>query len=255
MTNKDFALVLSGGAARCIAQLGILQALEENNIKPAVISGVSGGSIVGAFYCNGYTPKETLQIIKETSILKALRPTWSPGLLKLSKAEEIFRKYLKAETFEALETPLFISACDVENPKNIAFSEGEIIPPLLGSCSLPPLFRAVEYNGKKLADGGIVNNLPVEPVKNYKKIIGVNVNLVKTNIPPDSLVHYTEWVIDVVVNNNIKESIKQCHLFLEPPKMKNFHLIDVMKADDMFEVGYKHANENMDKISKLINSH
>jgi NTE family protein len=252
MVKEELTLVLSGGAARCIAHLGVLQALEEVNIKPGMISGVSGGAIVGAFYCQGYTPKEILEIIKETSILKTLRPTWSAGLLKLNKTESIFQKYLKIQVFEKLKIPLFVSACDVENAQNLYFSNGELIPPLLGSCSFPPLFRPVDFEGKKLADGGLLNNLPVEPVKDQQRILGVNVNIIATNTSPDSTAQYTEWVIDVIVNNNIKESIQQCQVFFEPPEMKAYHLTDIGKADELFITGYNYAKAKMDLVIDLM---
>ena len=252
MNGKGLTLVLSGGAARCIAHLGVLQALEEEGIKPERISGVSGGAIVGAFYCNGYGPKDTLEIIKETSVLRALRPTWSPGLLKLDRAEDLFKKYLKKDTFEKLDIPLYMAACTVGKPRTLFFSEGQLIPPLLASCAMPPVFRPIKIDGQFLADGGLVNNLPVDPVKDQGKILGVNVNIVTTNASPDSFARYTEWVLDVVVNQNIQENIKRCDLFLEPPGLEGFHLTDIGKADELFAIGYEHTNSRMEKVREMM---
>ncbi|HET6243063.1 MAG TPA: patatin-like phospholipase family protein [Bacteroidia bacterium] len=61
MNKNKIGLALSSGAARCIAHLGILEELTEMDIEPEAISGVSGGAIVGAFYANGYSPRQTLQ--------------------------------------------------------------------------------------------------------------------------------------------------------------------------------------------------
>lgn len=255
MEKQGLALVLSGGAAKGVVHLGVLQALDEEGIKPAVISGVSAGAIVGAFYCYGYSPKEVMKIVKDNSILKFLRPAWGTGLLKLDKAEKIFREYLKIELFEELAIPLFISACDVKSTNMLTFSEGEIIPPLLGSCSLPPIFKPIEFNGVHLADGGILNNLPVEPVKNYSKIIGVNSNSIKDRSLPDGLSDYTEWVANVIVNINITESIKHCHVYLEPPEMKDHSFTDIAKADEFFTIGYNYTKKNMGSIHKLMDTY
>jgi NTE family protein len=248
VADKGIALVLSGGAARCIAQLGFLQAMDESGLKPAAISGVSGGAIVGAFYCNGFSPAEILLLLKKTSILKMFSPTWGTGILKLDNAEDILQQYLKIKDFKSLKTQLFITACDIHNALNVVFSEGDIIKPLIASCSIPPVFKPMEYMEMKLVDGGILNNLPVEPVKNFSKIIGINVNVIDTSAQIDSFALYSERVVDLIVTNNIRESIEHCHHFLQAPEMSRFHITDIGKADEMFAVGYDYMKEKIDEI-------
>ncbi len=245
-------MVLSGGAARGIAHLGVLQALEEAGIRPQAIAGVSAGAIVGAFYCNGYSPAEILKIIKETPVIRTLRPTRSPGLLKLDKAESLFRKYLHHDTFEKLDIPLFFSASNVETAQEEYFSQGELIPPLLGSISFPPFFRPIRIHDKLLADGGLINNLPADPVKDYQVVLGVNVNIVKPT--PGNLAQYAEWVATVVVTNNIQQSKKLCHLFFEPPGMRDFRIIDIGKADEIFQVGYRYGKDHVHEVAKKLNA-
>jgi NTE family protein len=252
--NKEgIALVLSGGAARCIAHLGFLQALDEAGIRPAVISGVSGGAIAGAFYCSGFSPTEIVTLIKNTSMLKIFSPGWGTGFLKMDKVEAIFNEHLKNKQFEGLKIPLYITACDVNKAQNFSFFKGDIVKPLIASCSIPPIFKPVEYNGQRLVDGGIIENLPVDPVKGFKKILGINVNVMDYTAPIDTNAMYIERVVDMIVNNNIQSSIEQCSLFLEPPQMKKFHLTDIAKADELFAVGYEYGREKMEEINGLFN--
>ncbi|NMD03179.1 MAG: phospholipase, partial [Bacteroidales bacterium] len=68
-------LILSGGGARGFAHLGVLQALNESEIYPDVISGTSAGALAGVLYCDGYTPKEILKIMKASSRLEYMKPT------------------------------------------------------------------------------------------------------------------------------------------------------------------------------------
>ena len=70
-------VALSGGGARGIAHLGVLKALNEEGIFPNIISGTSAGSIVGALYCAGYSPEESLKIVQKTSVLSVFRPSFS----------------------------------------------------------------------------------------------------------------------------------------------------------------------------------
>ncbi|NJM16566.1 MAG: phospholipase, partial [Bacteroidales bacterium] len=97
----NIGLVLSGGAARGFAHLGILQALEENNLKPDIISGVSAGAIAGAFYADGYSPIEILQILKGKKMWEYVRLAFKrQGLMKITGLDNILRQYLRANTFE-----------------------------------------------------------------------------------------------------------------------------------------------------------
>jgi NTE family protein len=211
-------------------------------------------AIIGAYYCNGYSPLQILEVVKDISVIKAFRLTRSPGLLKLDQAENIFREHLKATKFEQLKIPLYISAVNVKDAKLVYFSAGELIKPLLGSISLPPLFRPVSYQGLLLADGGLINNLPVEPVKDFQAIIGVNVNIVKP--PPENFIQYAEWVGTVLVVNNIRESIPMCDIFIEPPAMRDFRITQIGKADELFEAGYDYARTRLrmvqDKVQALL---
>ena len=79
-------VALSGGGARGIAHLGVLKALNEAGIFPDLVSGTSSGSIVGALYCAGHTPDESLRIIQDTKALAVFRPSFSwKGLLRIDK--------------------------------------------------------------------------------------------------------------------------------------------------------------------------
>ncbi len=70
---KKIGLALSGGGARGVAHIGVLQALEEVGLKFCEIAGTSAGSIVGALYAHGYTPKEIFEIVQHVSLYKSVR--------------------------------------------------------------------------------------------------------------------------------------------------------------------------------------
>ncbi len=250
--NKGIGLALSGGAARCIAHLGVIEALTEIGIKPSAISGVSGGAIVGAFIASGYSPLETLKIIKKTSILKAFTPVLNKGVFKMDKAEKIYAAYFKIREIENLDIPLSVSACDINQGVNISITSGDLIKAVMASSSIPMIFKPVYFNGMELIDGGIINNLPVEPLKDYPLIIGVNVNLINQEQKLDTFYLNTQRSIDIIVTTNIKESITLCNVFIEPPEMKKMHLTDIDKADELFTIGYDYTRKMSSKIQEII---
>src|ERR1700709_2081645 len=112
--SKKIGLALSGGGIRGVAHLGVMQALIDNNIKFSHISGTSAGAIAAAFFAEGYSPKEILQIIKETKLLKLLRPSiGSAGLISILKARFLFEKYITHNSFQKLKIHVTISSVDL----------------------------------------------------------------------------------------------------------------------------------------------
>src|SRR5512142_515199 len=105
-TQYKTGFVLSGGGARGYAHLGFIQALNEAEIYPDVISGTSAGAIIGAFYADGYSPKEILKFMNVSSRLDFMRPALPrEGLLQINGIIKILKKNLRATTFKELKIP------------------------------------------------------------------------------------------------------------------------------------------------------
>ena len=104
-SKPSIGLGLSGGGVRGISHLGVLKALNEAGIFPNQVSGSSAGAIVGAMYCQGYSPDEVLKIIIETNYFKLLRPAISwKGLFNLDSLAQLLKTYLPHNDFSALKT-------------------------------------------------------------------------------------------------------------------------------------------------------
>lgn len=245
-------VALSGGGARGIAHLGVLQALEELDLKPSVISGVSSGAIMGVFYCAGMKPKEILSIINEYNFFGFSRILWQRAGLYKNKAEAINEKFLKGLTFEDLKTRLFVSATDVLKGKTIYFSSGGLYLPILASFSMPVLFKPVEMDGKVLLDGGLINNLPIEPLAAIAdKVIGVHVNPINTNIKTVSLRGLIDRSCHLALRTNVRVKIHQCDVFIEPPQLMHYAIFETRATEEIFNVGYSYAMSIKNQLLQL----
>jgi len=238
-------LVLSGGGARGIAHLGVLKALEEHGLKPDVISGVSSGAIIGALYASGLKPDHVLDVIIKTKIFRYIRPAWSKfGFLNIEKLIPIYQLYMPFKTFEELSIPLFISAADMRTGTSVYFSEGDLIKAILASSCIPVLFAPMVSGEKLLVDGGIVNNLPVEPLLHTCDIlIGSHTNPNNPDFRVLSIKSMMERTFHLAVACNVRDRIKFCDLFIEPAELKNYGIFDMTKAKDIFEIGYSYTKE------------
>jgi NTE family protein len=247
-------LALSGGGARGIAHIGVLQALEEMKIPLCALSGTSSGAIVGAFYCHGYKPKEILEVFKTTRFYKLIWPAMkTSGLLNMRKAEKVFRNYFPENSFDALNVPLYVTATSLKTGKATVFHQGALTEALMASSAIPVLFHPVRINGEDYVDGGIVDNLPVNPLRDpCEFIIGSHSNAIDDEYTTGGFRSVMERSLLLAINGNVMVRKQACHVFLEPPAMKHFRVFDFSKADEIFDIGYHYTLEREKELHRAI---
>ncbi len=246
-------LALSGGGARGIAHLGVLQALEEMDIRPHIISGTSAGAIVGAFYASGLKPLEIIEVFSNTKLLQFMRPAIGKGgLLNIEKSRNFYTKHLPHQTFEGLSIPLHVAATDIEKGEAIYFSEGALIEPLLASSCIPVVFSRMEWHEIILVDGGILYILPAEVIRdecNY--LIGVHTNPYGDEQVIDSMKTIIEKSLMLALTTNARVSMQSCDLVIEPLELSRFSTFDMKKAKEIFDIGYAHTRRLAHELSHL----
>jgi NTE family protein len=236
-------IVLSGGGARGFAHVGVLKALNEFNIYPEMISAVSAGSIVGALYADGYTPDEIFTAFSELDLYKLLkiyRP--SLGVLKAIGLRKTLASLLRAKNIEDLRMPLVISATNFNKATTEYFTSGPIIDAVMASSAIPLVLKPYTINGNMYVDGGLMNNLPVEPLLGKcEDIIGVNVNPVTEASHTYSFRNYIDRVLHLAIRANVNNNIQKCDVYIEPSGLMDYQLFKVSSARDIFETGYRHT--------------
>lgn len=161
MTRRGkVALVLSGGGARGFAHIGVLQALEEREVTVDLVAGTSMGAVLGALYASGHSADEIYALAKGLSWRDVIDLSLQTGILKGDKLRQFLAEHLPP-TFEDLEIPLAVTTTDMETGEEHVLLQGDLVAAVRASSSLPGAFEPVQLDGRTLADGGIVNNLPV----------------------------------------------------------------------------------------------
>lgn len=242
-TNKKYkiGLVMSGGGARGYAHIGALKALNELGIFPDVISGTSAGALIGALYADDNTPDKILEIFEQkkfTNFVKFSFP--KTGLLKMSGLEKMFSKHLKAKTFEQLKLPLFVCSTNMNSGKVDFFSSGKLLDKILASSAIPVLFDPIKINDSFYADGGVINNLPIEPLEKIcEMIIGINVNPIGEDNNCTNILKISARAFHLSFASQIRTKSKKFDLFIEPSKLNQFSIVDIKKGKEIFDIGYK----------------
>ncbi|MBE0651498.1 MAG: patatin-like phospholipase family protein [Bacteroidales bacterium] len=247
-----YGLAFSGGGARGIAHLGVLQALEENNIRPVVVSGTSMGAMVAVSYALGIPSRETLEFIKEEVRPMAITnmDLNRMGIFNLNKVEKFLRERVEKDDFSALKIPVYITVTNLNTGKFEIRSEGKLIEYVMASASIPLLFNPMVIDGTYYVDGGVTKNLSAEILKGKcDKIIGIHVNHIAQLSDFRRMKDVAVRTYHLAINNTIAEEKRFCDYFIDPPATRNFSTLDFDKADEIYDLGYK---EGLKLAKKLL---
>ena len=252
MSEYKYGLTLSGGGVRGIAHIGAIRALHEFDIEPEIISGASAGAIVGALYAQGYTPDEMLEFFKKTKLFSWKNYSWlKPGFLDTDKFVDIFAEQLPEDDFESLGKKLYVVATDIENGEERVFEKGPLIQPILASAAFPVVFSPVEIDGKLFSDGGIVNNFPVELIRNQcDQLIGVFVGTMKkaNRKDLDSTLEILERAYDLNLAVQSLRKMDQVDIAITPEKLAGYKTFDTRQIQDIHDIGYEAAKRVLDQL-------
>lgn len=245
----NIGIALSGGGVRGFAHLGVLKALNEKGIYPEIISGTSAGALAGVFYADGYSPEESFEIFYHNSLFHFTQLSIpNKGLLSMGKVSKILKKTIRANTFEELKIPLYVAAANLNDGVIEYFHQGSIIDKVIASASIPVLFKPQMIKGKTFVDGGVFDNLPLEPIKDQcKKLIGSHVNPTGKEKNLDSIFRIGERAFHLTVDTISKEKRDLCDLFIEADGLCNYGMFSLDKGREIFETGYKVTKKILEK--------
>ncbi len=241
--KHSVGLVLSGGGTRGFAHLGVYKAMKEFGIEPDVITGVSAGSIAGAFIADGQDPEKTMEILANHKLFDFLELSIpKQGLVQMGGFEKALKKRLKAKTFEDLKIPLVVFAVNMNKAKLARFDSGDLILAVKASSAVPVVFSPVRIGDDFFLDGGIIDNFPTqELVGRCKTIIGVNVHPIGEVRDLGNLRKIAERTFHILLRHQAKGKEKDCDIYIEPEGLEQYGMMDVSHAHEVFELGYRSA--------------
>lgn len=179
---KKTGIALGSGGARGLAHIGVLEELVAMGIKPAVVAGTSIGSMVGAGYCSGHLDemRELALDLDVRTFLFRFMDFGMPrsGLVEGKRVNELLEEIMPNATFENLDIPLRCVATDLRTGEEVVFSKGRLQPAIRASISIPGVFSPARDGERLLVDGGLVNPIPVNHVRDMgaKRVVAVDVN-------------------------------------------------------------------------------
>ncbi|QCB46066.1 patatin-like phospholipase family protein [Hydrogenophaga sp. PAMC20947] len=174
-------LALGGGAARGFAHVGVIQVLEQHNIRPDLVVGTSAGSLVAAMYASGQTAavleREALAM-DEAMLTDWTMPLFGRGMLRGEALARYVRREVNGKLIEQMPLPLGILATDLGSGEGVLFRRGDAAQAVRASSAVPGVFVPVTIAGRDYVDGGLVAPVPVNQARSMgaEVIIAVDIS-------------------------------------------------------------------------------
>ena len=244
-------IALGGGGAKGYFHIGALAALNEKGIKFGAVSGASIGSIVGATYALGYSPKDICELIKEIGIYK---PTFFlKAKLKGKSIQKIIENVLGERSFSDLKIPFCAVTTNLDTGEEEIISSGNLCRAISASSTIPPACRYVVINKKRLVDGGFTNLVPVKCLKNLgaKRVLAIDLGA--DNPTNDKGVDLLDKIYPFhKVKRGERSSEKNLATCLFEPNLKGYTMLSVTKFDYLFEMGYEYTLKNLKLVKQKL---
>ena len=252
--RKKIGLCLGGGGTRGYAHLGALKAFEEYGIKFDVVAGTSVGSLVGALYCSNvnfdrmYEISKTIQPKEIRKSKFGFMPSSTVGLQNLIKSNVPYNN------LEDLPIKLFVVAVDLKTGVEYNFEHGEIASLVAGSCAVPAIFTPVNYKDYCLIDGGVMNNIPANVLKEDGCDVVITVDVNSTRGSGTDSTRTIDTIMasfGIMMKNNSKSGYTYSDLIIKPD-IKKYKSTKIEGAEDMIQEGYNATMALMPQIIELI---
>ncbi|HUX12362.1 MAG TPA: patatin-like phospholipase family protein [Spirochaetia bacterium] len=213
-------LALGGGAARGFAHIGVLKVLEEERIPIDFVAGTSIGSLIGALHCAGVRWQEIVSITNGISWGDLVKPAWpNLGLVRSDRLEAVIGKFINQSDFEDLAIPFKAVAVDIVEGQAVILGHGAIAPAVRASCSIPGIFSPVELDGRLLVDGGVLNSVPADVVKDMGAdvVIAVNLNADrKKHGKPENVLDMMFYSFSLMIAGATDRTLRYADIVIEP---------------------------------------
>ena len=250
--EEPLGLVLSGGAARAFAHIGVLRELENEGIYPDFIVANSMGSLVGLLYSAGMsldTIEETISSFP-TDFLFTARLPLDGGIIDDSNMISVLHEMFGDLDLKDLEIPIVVIGEDLVTRRQVHFMEGDFYQILSAAIAMPITFPPVRYDGMILMDGGIANLVPVQAAADYTDKIIVSTTFYETENSYRDVLSILNRSIDIGKTRKGINETKNIDNILIRCDVEKFSFMDFAKVDEIVAKGIESTKPIVPQIKE-----
>jgi NTE family protein len=293
LNQRKVALVLSGGGARGLAQIGVLDVLEKYGVNIDMIVGTSIGAITGGLYSSGYSPQEMIEITSGVDwksklsltnkyereflfveqkksqdrgfisiSLDGFKPRLPTSLSSGQQMSDLINVFLMnarfkpKKDFSDLKIPFYAVATDLDKGKRVVLYKGNISECIKASFTYPLLYAPTKVDGNDLVDGGLTANIPVDVAKEYGADLTITVNStspLKTSEELKDPINTADQILSITMAQLNEEQLSKSD-FVINPKLGNLGATDFNDINNIFEKGKTAAELVINEIISKIDT-
>ena len=246
-TDSTLGLALGGGAILGAAHIGVLQALEEGGVEVTHLAGASMGALVGSLFAFGLSGKEIESLAEELRWpdVTGFFPS-KLGLFSMDRLQATLRRQLGDVRIEDAGIPLALLATDISTGEKVVMTEGELATAATASACVPGLFIPVEREGRLLVDGGLLENLPVSPLRAWgvARIVAVDVHMGRQFHRPRTLPELLSNALDMALASAAREKAREADLVITPDT-SSWSRREMDDIPALVREGYRAAREGL----------
>lgn len=251
MLKIKFGLALGGGAAKGAAHLGVLKAIHEQNLELQAIAGTSVGAIIAALYAFGKTLDEIFAIAENISLSHVSGFTLKKkGFSTTERLEKLLIEHLGDVNIEDARIPLAIVASNIRTGKKQVFTQGSLAKAVAASTAVPGLFVPVEIDGEEYVDGGLLENVPISPLKRLgaNTLIAVDLDGGDRFEAPQNVMDVLSNALDIAINHKTRQQLKLAN-FVICLNLREFSRTDNReRTAELVELAYKEASKRLQRV-------
>ncbi len=256
--RPKIALVLGGGAARGFAHVGVIRVLEQEKIPIDMIVGTSVGSLIGAIYAydvNSFDLEWTAFSLEKDDLFDfgILTAITGMGAAKGEKLETFVKSKVLVPNIENLKIPFAAVATDLNLGTRVVLDRGSVAKAVRASSAIPGVFNPVDYQGKLLVDGGLIDDIPISVARERGAdlVIAVDIseNVINYNIT--NLVDVILQAVTIMAFENVKYKRKEADVLISPA-VGNVGMLDFTQKKRCMQAGIDAAQKAMPEIKKKI---
>ncbi|MBI2861176.1 MAG: patatin-like phospholipase family protein [Chloroflexi bacterium] len=265
--KKLVGLALGSGAARGLAHIGVLAALEQEGIPVDVVAGTSAGAIFGAVYAHSRDAARMKAQALELSSMK-LAPMVDPslsrgGLIRGKKITNMLAAYLGRDVqFSDLKVPFACVATDLDSGAEVVLDSGPVLDAVRASFSVPAVFSVVKWQGRYLVDGGLVNPVPVSVARRLGADVVIAVNVIPEvsqrlgkardgGARQPNIVHVIMQSLYIGTYCRVRSCMEGADIIIEP-EVGHIGPGDFHQAKELIERGEAAARAALPQINQLL---
>ncbi|MFC1679320.1 patatin-like phospholipase family protein [Elusimicrobiota bacterium] len=248
-------LVLSAGAVRGLAHIGVIHVLEDAGFPVDVVAGTSMGAVIGALYAGGFELERlwefgaTLRMGSGSNLsgIRLLQLMLADKLLSSKNAERELVEAIGDVRFDQLDKPFACVAMDIRTGEKVVFRDGLVAPAVRASMTMPGVFQPVHYRHRYLVDGGVVDHIPADAAK----LLGAEWVIASVTLGdfsrtlPRNVLETLEQIFDIRGALLARDQRREADAIIDPD-VGQFHFFEIERSEEIMEKGVEAAKAGMD---------